>query len=371
MSGEPSRKRTADTQISKDDYDNDDRDNETFVVTPQVADEAEMATRRVVRVRRPEPSSTPSTGKGFFKNLSTTTPAAAPAFKSTFGEASTSTTPSFGFTSKAMDGSATNHTPAFSFGSVATEACKSAFSCGASATTDAAKKAEAPATFCFGSPPPPSGSGTTAAKPVFTFGAAPAATTAPVEGKAEDSEATAEKKPIFGSFCFASAVTSFAEARQKLDADRKPEEMDTPQKELAEAHEEDGDVPTVFTGQSVVVSAGEVLTSAPVKLYSFDKEGNMWVGCGEGLAKLKFEDGEDQKAVYRMLVRDGYSLNAKLGKNLIVLGKEAEKHIIFSIANKEGALTTYLMKFTGNNAETNAKVFIEKLKGTIETAGTV
>lgn len=368
-------KRMADTRPSRDDDDDryDERVSEEFVTTPQIADAEELAKRRMVSVKRTVASAaSPAAGSGGISG------SGGGGF---FGGVTTSIAPP---------------TTGFSFGVGAKkdEAPKlppSTFGFGSSGTPGDKKEGgstPAPSGFGFGAPP-------ASEAPKFSFGfpaAAPAsASAAPVSFGFGSKGSDAAAKPEPGKFTFGSSVkynfsegvSSFAEAQRKLMEENKANVASdsAPAKVDGDGEGkdtgEDTDVPNPLSGASSIVTlSGEVLASGPSKLYVFDKEGAKWKEHGEGDAKVKkdvvpTEDGGEAKkggkTVYRLMVRDGYSLNAVVSKKGFVLSKESEKHFVFSIA-VEGGVETYLLKFTGTSAETTAKKVMEEVKKAINAA---
>uniref|UniRef100_A0A0A9X418 Retinoid-binding protein 7 n=1 Tax=Lygus hesperus TaxID=30085 RepID=A0A0A9X418_LYGHE len=65
--------------------------------------------------------------------------------------------------------------------------------------------------------------------------------------------------------------------------------------------------------------------------------------------------------IYRFLVRDGYSLNVTIAYHTLVIVKEEQKYIIFTV-NTSSGLQTYLLKFTGPNAESDCVKITTELK---------
>nr|VDZ49838.1 hypothetical_protein_conserved [Leishmania donovani] len=269
--------------------------------------------------------------------------------------------------SPATTGTSTTPKTPFSFGGLPTD--------GSSATTGTTSS------FSLGTNSAPS---VTASTPAggFSFGFAPAksSATAPTDEAPakEPAPATATALPkalVFGagSFNFGSAVNSFVEARKKMQEEKGPEsEAD------GEGEDKGGDAPkddadgTGFGSEVVEQSARDVLATAPSKLYLFEKgEGDTpgrWAERGAGEAKLIAEKkAEAGVHVHRLLVRGGYALNATVGKNLFTLSKTEAKHLILAVATSEGP-HTYLLKFTGPNAEVNTTKFSEAIKKIMQEA---
>lgn len=184
------------------------------------------------------------------------------------------------------------------------------------------------------------------------------------------------KAPVFGagSFNFGAAVNSFVEARKKMQEERGQEsEADGEGEDKgSDAPKDDADG-TGFGSEVVEQSARDVLATAPSKLYLFEKgEGDTpgrWAERGAGEVKLIAEEKKAEVGVHvhRLLVRGGYALNATVGKNLFTLSKTEAKHLILAVATSEGP-HTYLLKFTGPNAEVNTTKFSEAIKKIIQEA---
>lgn len=328
MSDLPRRKRAAETQLNPDTIssDADINDGEVNRKTDTIDDANAIAARRKVRVVRPTASgSMPTEGTGLFKNIGATThsPAAGAAPLAS----------AFGFGSNTPSSSGT-HSAASGF----------SFNVKSSSPTGAA--------------PPPA----------FSFGL-PAATAPPV------SDGKGEAKPLFGAgaFNFGSAVSSFAEARKKMEEEREKH----PGKEdgdagMSDAGDSEAEQSTPgFGGGSVAVETGESLAVVPCKLFSFDKASKQWIERGIGDAKVKRQrvplagDGAGEDFVYRLLVRDGYSLNVTIGKNRLVVSKVEPTHVIFTVPSSEGPVT-YLLRFTGPNATEGGKAFAEELNRVVK-----
>ncbi|CAJ1994018.1 protein of unknown function - conserved [Leishmania donovani] len=397
------RKRVAGAQLSRDD-DGEGRADDEFVTTPQVADESEMANRRVVRVRRPDGATSSANafarGPSLFKDVSLGSDKEPPVFKMPFGagDASKGTAAAFSFAAPASSSSKssssfglppTTKPSGFSFGgSTASPATtgtsttpKTPFSFGGLPTDGSSATTGTTSSFSLGTNSAPS---VTASTPAggFSFGFAPAksSATAPTDEAPakEPAPATATALPkalVFGagSFNFGSAVNSFVEARKKMQEEKGPEsEAD------GEGEDKGGDAPkddadgTGFGSEVVEQSARDVLATAPSKLYLFEKgEGDTpgrWAERGAGEAKLIAEKkAEAGVHVHRLLVRGGYALNATVGKNLFTLSKTEAKHLILAVATSEGP-HTYLLKFTGPNAEVNTTKFSEAIKKIMQEA---
>lgn len=376
-------KRAAEKQLSRDDDDDRDSQPEEFATTPQIADAEELATRRMVTVKRSTAPPASSAG-GFFKGV-----AGAPAPGA----------PGFSFGAKTAEEAPKVPSSTFGFGAAPAAAPAAA----AAKDENGADGKPAPSKFSFGAPPSAEapkfnfsfGSSTTstsgATAPVgfgFNFGAKapaqPASETASKEGGGSSGETKPAEPPkvIFGStggFSFKDAANSFAEAQRKLTEEKKASADATTEGEATatggNADDADDDAPKLFANaSSIVSSSGEVLACGPSKLYIYEKNAKEWKERGQGDAKVKkdvvpVEEGENakqEKTVFRLMVRDGYSLNAIVSKKAFVLSKEAEKHIIFSIATADAGVETYLLKFTGPTAESTTKKVIEELKKVIE-----
>lgn len=331
-------KRAAQHQLTRDNFDDDDgRDSDEFETTPQIADAAELAGRRMVTVKR---SAAPpsAAGSSLFKGFPSAPAPAGPS--SGFAPVSTSAAPLA--------------KPFFGFGAPpSSEAPKFSFNFGAPATGQTATTT------------------TTTAAPALSFGF-------PAAGAAADVGTPAEApKFAFGSgttFNFGAAVGSFTEGQKKLseakDGASAPAEGGDKAADANGSGSDEDDTPKLFAGKSSIATvSGEVLAAAPSKLYNFDKAGNSWKESGEGDAKVKkdtlpADEGKEEQTIYRLMVRDGYSLNALIVKDSFVLTKEAEKHIIFSVATPEG-VETHLLKFTGPAAETNTNKILGEIKKVI------
>lgn len=329
---------------------NSDNDEE-FATTPQIASPEEMARRRVVRVRRPNQAGGQTATSGLFKNLGSTAAAGA--------QPTTTTGPAsgpFSFTSTTSSSSAM---------AMATKANTSASfsgfsSFGSAANNNMVTPASAAAAAADGTKPPSFFSG---------FGMVPPNNNA--------MSTTPEGKPVFptGAFNFSNAVTTFVEARKKAEEAAKlqggtgsGEQEDNDNNALGD--DEDGPCGPLLKSQSMIQAApGEVLAIAPSKLFSFDKTAKQWIERGEGDAKLKREtvkaEGDGDEIVHRLLVRDGYSLNAVISEKGFLFTSSGAKHVIFTAGTSEGP-THYLLKFVGPQAEENGKKFTEKLKSVLK-----
>ncbi|CAJ1038738.1 hypothetical protein Q4I30_008370 [Leishmania utingensis] len=245
------------------------------------------------------------------------------------------------------------------------------FSFGGSQANNSSAPTGMASSFCFHTSTAPSSA---MKKPVsdFSVGFLPAkssTTTTTEEAPAKEPTAVTEtaqpKAPIFGagSFNFGSAVNSFVEARKKMQEENKDQNLGADDDDDAPKDGADG---TGFGSEIVEQSAREVLATAPSKLFLFEKgKGDTpgrWVEHGRGEAKLVAEEKTESRVhVHRLLVRGGYSLNATVGKNLFTLSKAEARHLIVAVATSEGP-HTYLLKFTGPNAEANTTKFSEAIK---------
>ncbi|KAG5465205.1 hypothetical protein LSCM4_00658 [Leishmania orientalis] len=397
------RKRLAGGQLTRDD-DGEGRADDDFVTTPQVADDSEMANRRVVRVRRPDGATSTAnaftSGASLFKDVALASDKEPSVAKMSFGTGSTSkgTATAFSFSaptssssqSSSFSGLPPTTTPSgFHFGGGATSSATTGssaaptipFSFVGSTTSESKAPTGVAGSFSFGTNSAPSSG---AGKPTggFSFGFAPfksPSTTTTDEAPAREQPATATaqpKAPIFGagSFNFGSAVNSFVEARKKIQEEKSEKMADD-----GEGEDDGDDAPkddadgTGFGSEIVEQSARDVLVTSPAKLFLFEKgeggAGGRWVERGAGEAKLIAEEkkAEAGVCVYRLLVRGGYALNATVGKNLFTLSKTEAKHLILAVATSEGP-RTYLLKLTGPNAEANTTKFSEAIKKIMQEA---
>ncbi|KAG5490778.1 hypothetical protein JKF63_00900 [Porcisia hertigi] len=397
------RKRFAGDQLTRDD-DGESRADEEFLTTPQVADESEMATRRVVRVRRTDRGSSSSAfanTPSLFKDVAVASDKEPPAFKVSFGAGSVVKGTAVGGSPAALASSSTQptsslvHPPAttptaFRFGGNATapataESSKTptiSFPLGAS-TTDSGNGSTKMGSSFFGSTSASSGTASSSAGGLsFGFGSAgiPSATKTDEPPSKEPapavSTAMAEPKaPVFGagSFNFGSAVNSFVEARKKIQEEKHDQisEADGGGDDNSDKAPKDDADGSGFGSEIVEQAARNVLATAPSKLFVFAKgDGDApgrWVERGIGEAKIIAEEKKTEAGVHvhRLLVRGGYALNATVGKNLFTLSKTEAKHLILAVATSEGP-HTYLLKFTGPNAEANTKKFSEAIKQIME-----
>jgi hypothetical protein len=394
-----SHKRAAENQLTRDD-DGEDHAEDDFVTTPQVADKEEMATRRVVKVRRPEGSektSSSGTTSGFFKDAATAAGNAAPAkpaFGFGFGTGSNNSSTSSGAPAKTMNGfsfgapasSADATKPVFGFPTTTTSAPASGFNFGNTSST--ALSSSPSTTFSFGTKADSTATGNSSGSTTttFSFGAAAnkpstgfsfglptnTATASTADGESKPSAAAPpgdDKKALFGagSFNFGSAVNTFVAARNKMQQEGKeaiPDDGD-------HDGEDDKPDPAGFGSEIVEQTERDVLATAPSKLYLFEKgeegKAGRWAERGTGEAKLISQPKADEAKghVYRLLVRGGYSLNATIKKNTFSLSKTETKHLILLVAAAEGP-QTYLLKFTGPAAEANTTKFSDELKKVVE-----
>ncbi|KAG5464465.1 hypothetical protein LSCM1_00654 [Leishmania martiniquensis] len=390
------RKRLAGGQLTRDD-DGEGRADDEFVTTPQVADDSEMANRRVVRVRRLERGSAASAytgGPSLFKDVALASDKEPPVVKMSFGASSarkgTAAPSAFSAARSPSNpspavGLAANTTPSgFHFGGSTSSAATTGssatptapFSFGESATNVSRAPTGVTGSFSFGSASAPL-SGASKSAGGFSFGFAsvksPLTTTADETAAKELAPETATaqpKAPVFGagSFNFGSAVNSFVEARKKIQ-EEKSEKLaaDGEGQDSGDDAPKDDAEGTGFGSEIVEQSARDVLATSPSKLFLFEKgEGETpgrWVERGAGEAKLIAEEKKSEAGVYvhRLLVRGGYALNATVRKNLFTLSKTEARHLILAVATSEGP-RTYLLKLTGPNAEANTTKFSEAIK---------
>lgn len=463
-----SSKRRAEGELRKEDYiDSDDEKDprggeETFATEPQVASPEVLRTRRIVRVRRPGQESTTamqsgtsasSQGKeeetkkgttlasigtggdgssfsfpatGIFKSLTSATPLPSTptsiplAFSGTMGlnkveqsvlhtgEKSATNTTSASGTSTAGGPNNLGNKPKEN-----STATSFSFFSNSSSTVDSSTSSK-PFSFSFG-----------------RFGIAPSSSSTTSAPFASGGSDTTTSHPVFppGAFTFASAVSSFAEARKMVAEERQRKSNTEGEKgsggegsdeKDGEAEKSEDPSSGVFSSTSVIQPApGEVMAQGNSKLYRFDKAGKNWVECGEGEAKIKKEkrakkikrEGEDNAArttatatissstsvenegeeeeeeVTRLLVRDGYSLNVVVKNGVFLLTpsssssgrtstseqastaggiSNAKKHIVFTVNSGDEGVMHYLLKFTGSAAEENAENFAVELKEALE-----
>eukprot|EP00796_Vickermania_ingenoplastis_P006696 gene6696-4794_t len=294
----PCRKRRGEELTADTNVEDDRSGDDGFATSPQLATPEEMAKRRILRGKRPATTGTSGTA-GLFKNIRVVGAPPPP-------EAAA---PAFGSTANT---NASAKTPAFSFG---------------------------------------------------TFGAAPAA------ASSSSSSHPTPPAPVFpkGAFSFANAAASFVEARKNAES-ANTEGGATG--DAATADEVDDAQQALQSNSVIRPTPGEVLIAAPTKLYGFDKTEKKWVERGAGDVKIKKEktsaaEGEakegQERVVYRLLVRDGYSLNTVIAKNVFLLTSTQKAHILFTTGTPEGP-AHYLLKFVGAQAEENLSKFIQRLK---------
>ncbi|CCW63258.1 unnamed protein product [Phytomonas sp. EM1] len=376
----PGVKRSADYQLTSENQ--DDEIYHEYETAPSIASEEELSKRRFLKVRRDaystgDAQTTPSTTGGLFKNLRQAAP------NPTLNGGA-----SFNFGGKLSNN--TNGLDASTSGNGFGIGSKPIVKLPQGDSADAAVSS-AP-TFMFGSQASSSGATKDTNKPSFSFASGAGNGAAESDGSVEGDKTQQQTGHLFGSstFSFAGAVKSFVDARKRLEEDRKNatenNEDNALNTEGDDAHHEakdheSGDTADKFESHSIVARTGEVLVSAPCKLFLFDSKDKKWLDRGESEAKVKREhyDGpettsgnapddackENSNAAhhcYRLLVRNGYSLNSLIGKNVFVLGKEGPKHIVFSVSNLEGGVANYLLKFTGPNGESNTKKFLEEIR---------
>ncbi|EPY24697.1 hypothetical protein AGDE_12217 [Angomonas deanei] len=118
----------------------------------------------------------------------------------------------------------------------------------------------------------------------------------------------------------------------------------------------------------VAPSSGEILAVSPVKLYVL-REGE-WKEICVGEAKFKRQEKVEGDASagyhYRLLVRDGYSLNALVTKGSFMIRVEKPKMMVFLIPSATGAHENYTLKFNGSTAEASCALFLKLIKESIE-----
>lgn len=357
-----SRKRAASSELQRDGEENPGDEGSEINNAPRFASPEVMATRRILKANRPATADGEgSASANPFKGLATKfgIPSTAPAEqKDTAGDKPAT----------AAATSATTGAPAFSF----------SFG-GGSGGSSTGKPGETTIKSAFGTAPVtvPSGafsfasqstSATTQSTGAFSFGGASPAVAKPSEEKADGAEE--EKKPaapVFGAgakFQFGSMVNSFKEGRKVL-------ETTAPSAGAAAAAADPEDAPKLQPSESTVVVSGETLAKASVKMYLFKKGEDgaaaQWVEAGEGDAKVKKEKLDD-KDVYRVTVRDGRSLNNRLGKGLFLITKEDKKYIIITVPVDATTPSVYMLKFLGAEAEKSKEEFTTALKKAMESA---
>ncbi|ORC85595.1 uncharacterized protein TM35_000342070 [Trypanosoma theileri] len=334
-----------------------DRDEE-LDNTPKYADQATMAARRVVRVRRSTPQETAAPSlSGVFSAVSGISPASVPTLTTRFGSDGDKN-------SNNSTGEKNISMPSFSFGEKSTGSTSFSF------TTPSAEK-------------------TSAETPKFTFGVKndnvtntattttttnPTATTTTTKDNNKDNNGTSSggtSTTLFGgAFNFGGTVNSFLEAKEKMAKAGDAASETAPTSESPESNSTND---ALANATPVIASTGEVLASIPAKLFVFKLESNSWVDCGAGDAKVKRHESENskgdekkQKYLYRLIVRDGYTLNAPLCSSFR-LNKAEDTHVIFAMPSND-KITTYLLKYTGQQAATRGAEFTKTLKETLELA---
>ncbi|EKF32698.1 hypothetical protein MOQ_003444 [Trypanosoma cruzi marinkellei] len=163
------------------------------------------------------------------------------------------------------------------------------------------------------------------------------------------------------------ARNAFAEAKERMAKTVAHEEEELPSEEKLATSD------ALAQAAPVTPLTEEILACASCKLFLFKLETKSWVECGAGDAKVKRResteatDGEKEgKKLYRLIVRDGYALNAPLCSNFH-LTKADDTHVIFSIP-KNGGVATYLVKYVGQQAAENGPKFTRKLKEALNLA---
>lgn len=305
-------------------------DDEQCEGTSTIADAETMAQRRIVRVRRPASSDVASSLSGAFKGVSGVLPAGAPALSTKF---------SFG---DDKEGSGGGVAPA--------------------ATS---------ALFSFSGKPAADNS---AGDQKFSSFASPEKKSNDANGNnggdgASRGEGGCAGSSLFGeAFKFNGVVSSFAEAKERMVKTRvEAPEKAAPQETLASSD-------ALAKADPVASSTGDVLASMSCKLFVFKSEIKQWAECGAGVAKIKRHEfpapggGEETqtKYAYRLIVRDGYALNALLCSNFC-LTKVEGTHIIFALPQNE-KIVTYLLRFAGEQVAERGAEFIKTLKETLSLA---
>ncbi|KAG8342832.1 hypothetical protein TRVL_06339 [Trypanosoma vivax] len=321
--------------------------------TSLYADSDTMAQRRIVRVRRSPPRYAPESLCGAFKAVSGVAPAGAPALTTKFGSLS-------GGAVGSDAGACGTVVPVSQFPSLGNTMNKCTESCGSFSF-----QATAPGGDSVALKKPRSDPGSveddkgTRVEATFSNGA----------GNNGDSAGTS----LFGpSFNFCSAASSFAEAKERMMKMVKESKDEEPVS--ASASTPSNKTNNLSTTVSVVASTGDVLASVPAKLYILKADTKSWSECGVGEARVKrheFPSGEgttsgSPRYRYRLIVRDGYALNALLCDGFH-LTKAEGTHAIFSVATGE-KITTYLLKYTGQQAAERGPIFSKTLIDSLKLA---
>ncbi|KEG13058.1 hypothetical protein DQ04_01241130 [Trypanosoma grayi] len=322
-----------------------DRDEEQLDNTPKYADAATMAQRRIVRVRRDPPSSAAAPSlAGAFKAVTGITPTGAPTLATKFGLGSDSNT-----TNSDTGGGGTSS-------SAITTAAAPSFSSG---FNSALTGSTAPVKFSFGINNNEKKNDTETKKE---------------ENDSNDNNESSiggAKTSLFGgAFNFAGVVNSFAEAKERMaKAEDGVQETSTPPESNTTTTTATSDA--FANAAPLIPSTGTVLASAPAKLFVFKLETKTWVECGAGDARVKQHvspnaNDKATKNAYRLILRDGYDLNAVLCANFHVT-KAEDTHLIFAMPVGD-KVSTYLLKYTGPQAAARGAEFTKTLKETLKLA---
>lgn len=341
-----SRKRVAENQGGS--RHGDDRDDEDFVTTPQVASAEVMATRRIISVRKPAPAAdaAPAATGG-------AAPSPFGSVLGSFGTATASVAPS----------------PFAAFGKVPAAAPVAPSPFAAFGSAPAAPVAPSPFA-AFGSAPAPVkpaggfGSG-------LNFGIAPAAPK-PTEPKKEETPFAAAPAPggfNFGGavkFDFGAAASSFsaAAANAAAKAQAAPEEgadgEEDPEAEVPISGGASSGAPLLAATDVKTGEEGDLalFETHNAKLFVFHADDKTWHERGAGSLKVsKKADG----TVTRVVMRDGKMkkvlLNCNLDKESFRIAQKQEKMFSFSAPN-EGVVGTYLVKITGPTGAAETKAFL-------------
>nr|CCC93970.1 conserved hypothetical protein [Trypanosoma congolense IL3000] len=310
---------------------------------PLYADAETMAKRRIVRVARPTQTGPPPSLGGAFKSLPNVGPVGAPALSTKFG-----------FTDgNGLDGETATSSKSdapFSFEPKSTGNFSSLLS-----------------SSLFGGKLAVGTSHTAPDAP------APAADNANSDKKQEgNGEGPATKTLFGGSFNFSNAVNSFAAAKERISRASEEDQIGR-----SDMNNPVVPAPSEVLANTAPVSppAGDVIASVSCKLYLFKPETKSWSDCGTGDAKIKrhalpVSEGDAEgssKFCYRLIVRDGYALNALICDNF-TLTKTEDSHAIVSFFI-DGKPATYLLKYAGPQATEHGPAFSEKLKEALKAAG--
>ncbi|EAN92981.1 hypothetical protein, conserved [Trypanosoma cruzi] len=294
--------------------------------TPKYADADTMAQRRIVRVQRTSVSDVVPSLKGAFKAVPGLAPTAAPSLSTNFGLSG----------SNSISSGANFALAKVSFPVVG----------------------EAPSSVLPGAKN-------------FTFGVG----SSPSESSKDNSggmvavgnDAAAGTSSSRETLNFNGARNVFAEAKERMAKTVADVEEEAPAEEKLATSD------VLAQAAHVTPLTEEILACASCKLFLFKLETKSWVECGVGDAKLKRResteatDGEKGvKNLYRLIVRDGYALNAALSRNFH-LTKADDTHVIFSIPKNDG-VATYLVKYVGQQAAEHGPEFTKKLKEALKLA---